>query len=172
MRAWLFLAALSLAACAARAPQPVVPEQLLAESPWTVLVFFSADCRTLAVHEARLRAIADTYRPRGVHIVMIDSERGASQERDDAAAARRGYPFPIWVDRDASLARALGAEYAAYAVVVDTAGRVRYRGGIDSDRTHLTAGATMYLQDALDDLIAGREPRRSGEALGCALRTW
>jgi hypothetical protein len=138
-----------------------------------VIVFFSPDCRCLDVHEPRLRALFDAYHPRGVQFLMVDSEARGSLERDAFEAQRRGYPFPILGDRGARLAEALGAEYATYSVVVDGSGRVRYRGGIDTDKTHLHDDATPYLKDALDDLLADHEPRvAAGKALGCSLQKW
>ena len=103
----------------------------------------------------------------------IDSEVGATVATDGAEMRERGYPFPILVDHEARLARAVGAEYATYSVVLDEAGDVLYRGGFDSDHTHLSASARPYLRDALDDVVARRPVRRAQtEALGCALRTW
>jgi hypothetical protein len=50
---------------------------------------------------------------------------------------------------------------------------VHYRGGIDSDRIHLHDDRTPYLEQALDDLLAHREPRvAEGKSLGCALQKW
>jgi hypothetical protein len=142
-------------------------------APLTVLVFFSADCHILALHEPRLRALFDTYHSRGVRFLMIDSEVRASADRDAAEASRRGYPFPILLDRGAKLADALGAEYATYAVVLDAGARIRYRGGIDTDRTHLREDTTPYLKDAIEDLLASREPRvTESKTLGCALQKW
>jgi hypothetical protein len=142
-------------------------------SALTVLVFFSPDCDCLTEHDARLRAIADAYRSRGVRLFMVDSERRGSLERDAAEGRRRGYSFPILLDRGARVADLLGAEYATYAVVIDSKGRVRYRGGIDSDKLHLHDDATPYLRNALDDLLSDREPRLTeGKALGCALQRW
>jgi peroxiredoxin len=138
-----------------------------------VLVFYSAGCHCLKLHEDRLRDLYATYHPRGVEFLMVDSERGASPEQDDAEARRRGYPFPIWVDGQARLARALGAEYASYSVVVDGRGLVAYSGGIDTDEMHLHADATPYLASALDDVLAGRPVRiPRGKALGCALELY
>jgi hypothetical protein len=101
---------------------------------------------------------------------MVDSEVGGSPDADAAEAKRRGYPFSILTDRGAKLADALGAEYATYTVVFDSSGRVRYRGGIDSDKQRLHDDATFFLRDALDDLLAGRAVRTSeGKTLGCVL---
>jgi hypothetical protein len=139
----------------------------------TVLVFFSRHCHCLEMHEGRLRSLYGESHSRGVQWFMIDSEVGGSREGDDAEAAKRFYPFPILLDRGAKLADALGADYAAYSVVLDSEGRVRYRGGIDTDKTHLSADATPYLRNAIDDLLAGQAPRVAwGKALGCTLEKW
>ena len=67
-------------------------------------------------------------------------------------------------------ARALKADYATYSLLLDRTGQVLFRGGIDSDQTHLRDDATPYLQNAIDDALAGR-PIRLSEAstLGCSL---
>jgi hypothetical protein len=149
----------------------VVDATALATSArFTAFVFFSSHCHCLDAHDARLRELDALYAPRGVAFVMVDSEAGGEAARDAAEARRRGYRFPIVVDRGAVFADAMGAAYATYTVVVDPTGRVRYRGGIDSDRIHLHDDATFYLRDAFDDLLAGNDVRRpEGKALGCAL---
>jgi sugar phosphate isomerase/epimerase len=147
--------------------------QIVAEAPFTVLIFFSRECHCLDQHDGRIRELYDAYHPRGVDVLMVDPEVRASPEIDAAEAARRGYSFPILVDQGARLANALGADYATYSVVVDAQGRVRYRGGFDSDKTHLSESATPYVRNALDDLLAGRPPRvAEAKALGCALEKW
>jgi hypothetical protein len=139
----------------------------------TVLVFFSPHCECLDVHEPRLFALYDAYRTNAVQFLMVDSEVGGSLERDAIEARARRYPFPMVIDRGGKLAGALGARYATYSVVLDNEGRVRYAGNIDSDKIHLHEEATLYLKNAIDDLLAGRTPRAaSGEGLGCALQTW
>jgi|HubBroStandDraft_1064217.scaffolds.fasta_scaffold27357_4 redoxin len=138
----------------------------------TVFIFFSAHCHSLDAHDGRVRALFDAYRGRGVQFVMVDSETAGSLETDSAEAKRRAYPFPIVQDRGARLARALGAKYATYTVVADARGRIRYRGGLDSDRVHLHKDATFFLRDALDDLLADRAPRvPEAKTLGCTLAT-
>ena len=87
-------------------------------------------------------------------------------------AIEKSLGLPVVLDPDALLADALHAEYATYSVVLDAAGAIRYRGGIDSDKSFLRDDAIPYLRDALDDLLAGAAPRRAEtEALGCVLGT-
>lgn len=141
-----------------------------ARSQLTVVVFYADHCPCFRVHEERLRALARDYGPRGVRVLYVDSEVSASAERDARAATERGLS-PIVLDPGAKLADALDAEYASYTVVFDATGRLRYRGGIDSDKNRLHADVQAFVRDALDDLLAGREPRRTeGKTLGCALQ--
>jgi len=144
-----------------------------ASEKYTAVVFFSSDCHVLRAHDERLRALAAEFAERGVRFVAIDSEVCATAARDVEEASRRGYPFPILIDPGAKMAKAAGAAYAGYVVVLDPSAAIVYRGGIDSDRVHLTDDATPYLRHALADLVAGQSPRvAETKALGCALRTW
>jgi peroxiredoxin len=137
----------------------------------TVIEFFSADCPCQAAHDARLRELATAYQGRGVDVIAVDAEAGATPERAENEAKARRFPFPILADPAGALADALGAEFATYTVIIDGAGAVRYRGGLDSDRTHVTADASLWVRDAVDHLLAGTDPRPAeAEALGCALR--
>jgi hypothetical protein len=170
----LLLAAAALG-CTPVSPRvaSIAPDTLPAHGAVTVLVFFSPGCHCLAAHDARLVDLYTRYRPRGLELLMIDSETTGSAERDAREAERRGYPFRIVRDPGARLADALGAAYASYAVLLDAQGRVRYHGGIDSDATRLHDDARLYLRDAVDDVLEGRAPRvAEGEALGCALQKW
>jgi hypothetical protein len=169
------LLGLLLAACASAQlhPAQIDPTTLPSHGTLTVLVFFSPSCHCLAAHEPRLLDLYARYRARGVELLMVDSETTGSTERDAMEAKRRGYPFPIVRDEGARLAHALGAQYATYSVVLDAQGRIRYRGGIDSDKSHVHDDAQLYLRDSIEDLLAGRSPRTAeGKALGCALQTW
>lgn len=136
----------------------------------TVVVFYADHCPCFRVHEARLRELAIAYADRGVRLILVDSEVSATVERDARAAAERRLPT-ILLDPGARLADAFGADYATYTVVLDAQGRVRYRGGIDSDKERLHDDAEPYVRNAVEDLLARREPRKTeGKALGCALQ--
>jgi peroxiredoxin len=187
VRTFLFLVALASTSCArpallgTKVPSSPLPGTDGAAHPLeptggarlTVLFFFANHCPCQAAHDARLRDTYASYHPRGVEILAVDSEVGATAERDAAEAVKRQYPFPILIDHGGALARRLGAEYATEAFVLDRDGAVRYHGGIDSDKRTLHDDATPYLREALEDLLADRQPRHpESKALGCALQTW
>jgi hypothetical protein len=135
---------------------------------YTAVSFFSAHCACNRAHDARIRELIAKDAPLGVGFLWVDSEESATVSADAEESKARGYR--IVLDDAAKLARALEADYATYSVVLDRDGHVLYRGGFDSDRSHLRADRTEYLSDALDDLLAGRPVRRpETHALGCSL---
>lgn len=167
-----FLLPLVFVACAhARAPKTTAKvTELAAHADVTVVTFFSRHCPCQAAHDERLRSLAATYAPKGVQFISIDAETSASPASDEEERKKRKYPFPILSDPKGESADALGAVYATYTVVLDRSGQVRYAGGIDSDRTHLTDDAETYLKDALEDTTNGRVVKVDhGKVLGCAL---
>ena len=142
----------------------------LARATLTVIVFYAGHCPCFRVHEERIRELGRVYGPRGVNVLLVDSEISSTPAGDAQAASERGLPA-IALDPGARLAEALAAEYATYSVVLDANGAVRYHGGIDTDRNVLHDDAEPFLKHAIDDLLAGREPRvTEGKALGCALQ--
>jgi hypothetical protein len=145
----------------------------VARSKLTVFVFYSRSCPCLRVHEPRLWSLADDFRARGVSLWLVDSEVGADPALDAREAQERAYAFPLLTDHGGKLAKAVHAEFATHSVVVDASGHVRYSGGLDSDKNHLHTDARPYLRQALDDILAGREPNvRVHEPLGCALELY
>src|SRR5262249_27066641 len=79
----------------------------VARARLTVFVFYSRACPCLRVHEARLHELADAYRPRGVAVLLVDSEVGAEPAVDALEARKRGYRVPLLTDRGARLAKAV-----------------------------------------------------------------
>ena len=136
----------------------------------TVFVFYSDHCPCVSAHIERLRNLQARFASSNVRFWFVDSEVGASTARDTDLEKNRNLPFEMLIDADGKFARAAGAEYASYSLLVDAEGHVRYHGGIDSDKSHLTTDAQPYLADALQDLVSGRDVRvPEGKTLGCSL---
>lgn len=151
--------------------QPKPWQELVARGHFTVLIFVSADCHCLAAHAARLRQLATRYAPRGVQFLAVDSEVWTTASTAANEAHKYAFPFPLFIDSGAKLADAFDAVYATYTVILDAGSNVHYRGGLDSDQMDLHNDAKHYVRDALEDLLAGREPRiQEGKTLGCVLR--
>ncbi len=142
-----------------------------ASSRLTVLTFFSADCPCMQEHDAVMKQLEQELGPQGARFFFVDPESGATLERDKKEASARGYAWPILLDPGGQLSRAMEARFATVTVVVDTSGKVHYRGGIDSSKRHPTPETKPYLKDALQALLAGNRPADAEpKSLGCYLR--
>ena len=140
-------------------------------APFTVLSFFAAGCPIQKAHDARLKGYYAELAPRGVAFFAIDAEADSSLEVDEREARARAYPYAIVSDPKGSLADAFGVEFATETLIVDREGKVRYRGGIDSDAMTVHEDGQQYLRDALVALLAGGAPAQAEtKAKGCELR--
>lgn len=145
--------------------------ELVARSKLTILFFFDAECPVQKSHDARLRELMSTYGPRGTAFFGVVSDVGDDVPAVRAVAKQRGLP-PLLEDRGAQLARTLDVEFSTHAVVLGQDARVLYSGGIDSDRSHLSADRQRWLENAIQDALAGRPIAKARtEALGCPLST-
>ncbi|MGO9832415.1 MAG: redoxin family protein [Myxococcaceae bacterium] len=143
----------------------------VSDARYTVFVFFSAHCQCLTAHDDRLTQLARGYEPKDVQFFLVDSEVGDALERDRTEAQRRQYPFPILADPGGRLAQAFGVRFATTTLVVDSAGNVRYHGGIDSEKRQPNPAGRFYLKEALSALLAGKAPDfTETKSLGCYLR--
>ena len=159
---------LSLSSTASTLPPDL--QAMLPRADFTVVEFFSSHCPCQRAHDARLKELATTFAP-NIQFVAVDSEATATVEDDARERAERGYPFPIITDVEGKWADALSATYATYITVLTRQGEVVYKGGVDSNKQHVTDDASFYLRDALDALSRGQKPSRAEmPVLGCVLR--
>lgn len=143
--------------------------RIAAEHRFTVVVFYSSSCRCFAAHVPRLGQLAFDFAKQGVTFLAVDSERHDASEPPPPIAVATG--VSLFRDEGGVLARYLHARFATQAFVIDRAGKVRYDGGLDSERKYVTATARMYLRDVLVGLLGSDAPRyATTKSLGCALR--
>ena len=140
-----------------------------ARPPATVVLFLSSKCPCSQGYDARFKALADTYTPRGVRFLGINSSADETVADAEAHRKRVGLPFPVVKDERNLAADRMKAQSTPEAFVLDAKGIVRYSGRIDDSRDQ--AKVTQHdLQDALDAVLAGKLPAHSHEgALGCAI---
>ena len=118
-----------------------------------------------------MRETVAKYAPKGVAFYAVASEVGVDLAAERAEAKRRAIGMPLLHDKNAALADALKVEYSTHVVLLEPNRAIRYTGGEDSERVHLTPGGTLHLERALDAVLAGKEPPlTTSEPLGCPLR--
>ena len=125
-----------------------------------VLVFTGIDCPIGNLYMPRLAELSRSYETRGVAFLGINANAHETAEQVAAHARSYGVDFPVVKDPVGRVADQLGVERTCEALVLDGAGRLRYRGAIDDQylvRGRKAAPTRDYLAEALDAVLAGRE---------------
>jgi len=140
-----------------------------------VLVWFSNFCPFARVWEDRMIEIQRDYADRGVQLVAINSNDGERVPKDSfegmvKRATDCQFNFDYLNDGDQSLARAMQARRTPEVFVFDRNRVAVYHGSIDDNHDE-TAVTRNYLRDALDALLAGKEPPMpETQAVGCTIK--
>ena len=150
-----------------------------------VVVFTCNHCPTAQYYEERLKQLVSDYKDKGVALaaimpndpksVCLDelgwTDLSDSFEEMKLRARDRHFNFPYLYDGDTeAVARAYGPVATPHAFVFDAARKLRYVGAID-DSERVQHVAQRYLRDALDALVAGKEPPVSKtKVVGCSVK--
>ena len=96
-----------------------------------VIVFVGTSCPVGDLYMPRLIELASLYESRAVDFLAINSNDSESIEEVAEHARRSRVTFPVLKDTENRVADRLLAERTCEALVIDAAGRLRYRGAID-----------------------------------------
>jgi peroxiredoxin len=142
----------------------------------TAVVFTCNHCPYALAWHDRIAGVARDYADRGVRVLAInpnDSERypadsfEAMQER---VRREGGWPMPYLHDATQEVARAYGAQTTPDVFVIDSSGRLRYRGAPDADHGDPSQNAA-WLRGALDAVLAGTDPDPAEtKPVGCSIK--
>lgn len=143
----------------------------------TVVVFTCNHCPYALAWHGRIAAVAFEYAARGVRVLNVNSNDAERYPRDSwqAMVARvesdpHEWPMPYLRDESQEVARAYGARTTPDVFVIDSGGRLAYRGAPDADWEDPALDA-RWLRDALDDVLAGRPARLpETEPVGCSVK--
>lgn len=139
-----------------------------------VLLFFvTSDCPIANGYAPEIQRVCRDYRADGVtcSLVYEDADISDAAVRRHVAEYRYGGLRTV-VDRDRAIARRSGASVTPEAVLIDGAGKIRYRGRIDDKYVDVGKPRRVVtvhdLRDAIDAVLAGRPVARPATtALGC-----
>jgi peroxiredoxin len=150
-----------------------------------VVIFTCNHCPTAQYYEERIKQLAADYKDRGVALVAIMPNDPKSVRLDELGwtdlsdyfdemkvrAKERAFNFPYLNDGDTeSVAHAYGPAATPHAFVFDAARKLRYVGAID-DSERIQNVTKHYVRDALDALLAGKEPLvAQTKVVGCSVK--
>jgi len=145
------------------------------QAPASVVVFTCNHCPYALAWHDRIAQAARDYADRGVRFLAINANDPRRYPRDsyDAMKARvaaEDWPMPYLHDSTQEVARAYGAKTTPDVFVLDSAGRLRYRGAPDADYDDPEQRAA-WLREALDSVLDGKEPsRQETRPVGCSIK--
>jgi peroxiredoxin len=144
--------------------------------PYLIVTFWCNHCPYVQAWEGRMIDIARRYGPRGVGVVLINSN-DARQYPDDRfermveRAQQKQYPFAYLHDESQSVARSYHALVTPHPMVFGPDRKLLFQGRIDDNHERPGAVRHRFLEEALDAILAGR-PVEHPElpVLGCSVK--
>jgi peroxiredoxin len=159
--------------------------QDFADAKALVVLFTCNHCPTAQYYEERIKQIVNDYKGRGVALVAISPNDPKSVRLDELGwtdlndsfeemklrARDREYNYPYLYDGDSeAVSKAYGPVATPHVFVFDAARKLRYVGAID-DSERLAKVTKHHLRDALDAVLAGKEPSvAKTKVVGCSVK--
>jgi peroxiredoxin len=136
-----------------------------------VIVFTGNICPVAQAYEDRLNKLAADYKDKGVSIVAINVNPGDRDNLDamKQRAEKKGFVFAYLKDSSQDSGRQYGATCTPHAFLLDGHRKIVYTGAIDDN---MDEGAVKHhsLHDAIDAVLAGKEPSAGPKQFGCGIR--
>ena len=147
-----------------------------ADKEAVAVVFTCNHCPYARAWEDRLIGIQADYAARGAQLVAISSN-DAKKYPDDSfpkmkeRSEEKGFNFPYLYDESQEVARAYGAERTPEIFLFDKGGTLRYHGTVDDNYEDPAAVNVHYLREALEAVLAGRDPSTAETTpVGCTIK--
>jgi peroxiredoxin len=139
------------------------------------------DCNTCPVSKAyntRILALAKKYKDTYPVVAINANDPGVSPgdsfDEMITYAKDKGYTFPYLVDETQNVAKAFGATNTPHVFVLTRTGKefkVSYMGSIDDNTRNAADAKKKYLEEAIDELLAGKSVTTAKtKAVGCGIK--
>ena len=127
-----------------------------------VIIFSCNHCPYVQAYEDRIIALQNDYKSKGVAVVAINSNDDSQYEEDSfqnmvKRSNERGFNFPYLRDEDQQTAVKFDASHTPEIFLFNEKRELSYHGKIDDNWKEPEKVKSKYLQDALDELLAGKE---------------
>lgn len=136
----------------------------------TVVTFISVQCPVSNAYNDRMNALYTDYSARGVKFIFVNANRTEPASAVAEHAKAVGFAFPVYMDAGNHLADSFNAQVTPESYVIDSTGKLRYRGSID-DSQNPARIHHRSLSTALDAVLAGAAVSvPETKAFGCSIK--
>ncbi len=137
-----------------------------------VVTFTCNHCPVAVAYEDRLIDLQKDYKSKGVQVVAVNVNTIPPDRLDKMKqrADAKGFNFPYLYDESQEIGRDYGATCTPHVFVLGKNRRIAYMGAIDDSRNPGKV-KEHYLRNALDALLAGKEPPKAvTKQFGCSIK--
>jgi peroxiredoxin len=135
-----------------------------------VVVFTCNGCPVAQAYEQRLTALAKEYKDKSVAFVAINVNSNENLEAMKQRAEEKGFAFPYIYDASQKSAESYGASVTPHVFVLNKDRKIAYMGSVD-DNMNEEDVEKAYLKDAIDQLLAGKQPVvKETRQFGCSIK--
>ncbi len=144
-----------------------------------IVVFTANTCPFAIAYEDRLIALGKKYNSKGYPVIAInpnppDLSSDDSFEKMQDKAKTKGFSFPYLFDEGQKVTNQYGAKVTPHIFLLKKEGsqlKVVYTGAIDNDTQNVNPDKTLYVEDAIAALEAGKEIQvLTTKAIGCTVK--
>lgn len=142
----------------------------------TLVIFTCNTCPWVVVWEDRYNLVSDIASKNNIGVIFVNSNERQREGVDSLAAMKEHaekmkYNFPYTVDKDHQLADAFNAQKTPDVFLFNGNDELVYKGAIDDNAKQPEKVQETYLEDALNELGAGKEISKAyTKALGCSIK--
>lgn len=141
-----------------------------------IIIFSCNHCPYAQAYESRIIELQNDFAERGIQLVAINSNDAETYEEDSfenmkIRAAKIGYNFPYLRDESQQTARDYKAAHTPEIFFFDDKRSLIYTGKIDDNWQDETKVRMRYLQNAIEEFLAGKEiSAPETYAVGCTIK--
>lgn len=144
-----------------------------------IVMFTCNHCPYSVAYEDRKIELDKKYKPLGYPVIAINPNDPAVEPKDSyelmqVRSKEKGFPFPYLFDEGQKVFPVYGASRTPHVYLLHKKGKdliVKYIGAIDDNFKDATQVKEPYLANAVDALLAGKEPNPDfTKAIGCSIK--
>jgi peroxiredoxin len=149
------------------------------ENKGYIIVFTCNTCPWARAYEQRIIDLHGKYADKGYPVVAIQPNdpgisSGDSFEEMQKRAKEKNYPYPYVLDDKQEMALAFGATKTPDVFIVEKGNGgyyLKYKGTIDDNPRDGSKAESKYVENAVDQLLAGKEvEKNSTKGIGCSIK--
>lgn len=141
-----------------------------------VVIFTCNHCPYSIAYEDRINDLNKKYAPLGYPVLAINPNDpsvspGDSYEAMQERSKSKNFTFPYLYDEGQKVFPVYGATRTPHVFLLDKDLTVAYIGAIDNNHQDASAANEKYLEDAIEDLRADKQPDPNfTKAIGCTIK--